>query len=114
MAFPEHPASRHARLWGGPMDGATVFLGSGDLPDRVGMHRTADDRLVPIRGSGQLDMLTAAHVEVYEHATSGMLRGLRLILGRPRSAIRLVPAVEDLRCLYVHRDLATRWLAHPQ
>ena len=55
----------HAELWAGPEDGTTVWMPPGELPDRVGVHRTADGKAVTIRG-GILDrMVTPGHIAVY-------------------------------------------------
>lgn len=105
--------TRHAQLWGGPMDGASVFIGDGPMPPRVGMHRTVDDKLVPIRGSGQLDLLAVAqHVQVYERVTLPLMHAWRAQVG---DVVRLFDAsgctsLEDVP-VYVHRELVTRWLA---
>lgn len=113
--------ARHALLWGGPMDGASVFMGQGPLPARVGMHRTADDHLVPIRTralQGELDAELVdryAHVQLYERVTIDVLRAWRARVGD--TARLFDPAgyreLEDVP-LYVHRDLVTRWLAQGQ
>lgn len=109
---------RHVQLWGGPMDGATVFVGDGELPARVGMHRTADDYLVPIRTralQGPLEGDLAAmytHVQVYEHVTIDVLRAWRAQVGS--RAVLFDTAgrqrLEDVP-VYVHRELVTRWLS---
>lgn len=97
---------RHVQLWGGPMDGAAVFVGDGDLPARVGMHRTADDALVPIRGSAQLNMpVVAQHVQVYERA--GLSTCAIIAVGLSPWLARLDEHVP----VYVHRELITRWIA---
>lgn len=110
--------ARHAQLWGGPMDGADVFLGDGPLPQRIGMHETVDGYLVPIRTralQGELTEEVAAryqHVQLYERVTIDVLRGWRLAAG---GRARLFDPTGYQRLddvpVYVHADLATRWLA---
>jgi hypothetical protein len=56
----------HAELWGGPEDGALVWVPQ-LLPDLLGVHRMQDGTLIPIRDQRQL-MLEHAHVSVYRHA----------------------------------------------
>ncbi len=99
--------TRYAALWGGPEDGETVWLGDGDLPPRVGVHRTAAGQLVPIRSRAlYLGLpLIADHVTVYERATIDV----------QRAALYVLPAVlpwttGDVE-LYLWRELVTRWLA---
>lgn len=108
--------ARHAQLWGGPMDGASVFMGDGELPPRVGMHLTAAGHLVPIRTRAlQQDLADPttrlyAHVQVYEHVTVGVLKAWRAAVGD--RAVLFDPAgqqrLEDVP-VYVHRELVTRW-----
>jgi hypothetical protein len=103
--------TRWGQLWGGPMDGERVFLGDGDLPARVGMHRTADGALVPIRSRAMADG-QHQHVDVYERVTLDVLKAWRAQVG---DTARLFDAagyqrLEDVP-LYVYRDVVTRWLA---
>lgn len=49
-------------LWGGPHDGERVWCPPGDLPDVIGVHRTADGAVVPVR-SATARMLP--HVQTY-------------------------------------------------
>jgi len=92
------PAGMCVQLWGGPEDGATVYVPPGPAPLLVGVHRMADGALVPIRGRS-LDR-ELAHVQVYERAHPAWVRlllpGWRRGYGRP---------------LYVHRELLERWTA---
>ena len=104
--------TRWAQLWGGPMDGERVFLGDGDQPARLGMHRTADGALVPIRSRAlTLGMpLVADHVAVYERATVDVLRACRAATGTAFPAW-----LDDTEAAtYVWRDALTRWLAAGQ
>lgn len=96
-----------AELWGGPEDGAQVWMPPGELPRLVGVHRTADGALVPIRGRGVLDTETP-HVCVYERATLDVLQAWHTACGHYLSQ------PDELPPLYVHRDLVTRWTAHGQ
>jgi hypothetical protein len=99
--------TRYAHLWAGPMDGEDVWLGDGDLPSRVGMHRTADGALVPIRSRAlMLDLpLIADHVTVYERATTDVVRACRDATGVVHSSW-----LED-GSTYVWRQAVDRWLA---
>jgi hypothetical protein len=97
---------RQAELWGGPEDGARVWMPPGELPRLVGVHRTADGALVPIRGR-QLN-LERAHVCVYERAGIDVLRAWHAACGP------WLNQPDQLPPLYVHRDLVTRWLARGQ
>jgi hypothetical protein len=77
-------AGQQLELWGGPFDGATLWCPPGELPDVVGMHRTADGALVPIRSATARLM---PHVESYR-------------LGEPAAALargRLVRYLHDSR-----------------
>lgn len=96
-----------ARLWGGPEDGATVWMPPGDLPARVGVLRTGTGLLVPIRGRGQLATAPEA-VAVYEHLTRGVLRTWCELMeaGSAWQWVRL-----DEPVVYVWRELVTRWAA---
>lgn len=111
---------RHALLWGGPEDGAAVWLPPGDPPARVGVHRTGDGALVPVRGRALLHEAAghpaAGHLQVYERATVGVLRAAYTALrGRPPAAGYRGPPmmVETDGLLYVWRELVTRWTAEP-
>lgn len=95
---------RQVELWGGPEDGALVWMPPGDLPRLVGVHRTQDGALIPIRGR-QLN-LELAHVLVYERATIDVLRAWHSHCGPYASQPDSLPP------LYVHRDLVTRWTTH--
>lgn len=100
----------HVQLWGGPEDGATLWVPVGELPRLVGVHRTEDGALVPIRGRSL--NLELAHVTVYEHVHLHLLHCWRERVG---DRVRLfdpgrVQRLEDVP-LYVHRDLVTRWTA---
>lgn len=44
-------AGHLVELWGGPFDGTQVWCPPGELPDVVGMHRTADGTVVPVRAA---------------------------------------------------------------
>lgn len=55
-------AGHLVELYGGALDGDRLWLPPGDLPDVIGVHRTADGAAVPIR-SATLRMLP--HVEAY-------------------------------------------------
>ena len=94
--------TRSVQLWGGSMDGAVVFMGDGPLPARVGMHRTGDGALVPIRGAALLAG-EHAHVAVYERAA---VSAYRAACGDWCVTGALLDGV-----LYVHRDVLTRWTA---
>jgi hypothetical protein len=97
---------RHVQLWGGPEDGATVFMDGADLPARVGVHRTRDGYLIPIR-SRALNLglpLVADHVAVYEHAQPAMPVPCRTLAAGLR-------ALDDQAPLYLWRELVTRWAA---
>lgn len=37
-------------LWGGPHDGDAVWVPPGELPDVIGVHRTTDGKVTPVRG----------------------------------------------------------------
>jgi hypothetical protein len=105
---------RHVQLWGGPEDGAVVFMDGGDLPPRVGTHRTAAGHLVPIR-SRALNLglpLVADHVAVYEHVTLDVLRLWRAAVGEKARLFDPAghSALEDVP-LYVWRELVTHWTA---
>lgn len=99
--------ARYAVLWGGPEDGERVWLGTGDLPPRVGVHRTGDGALVPIRSRALLQgqPMVADHVTVYERATIDV----------QRAWLDLLPAALSWEtadgAVYVWRELVTRWLA---
>jgi hypothetical protein len=99
--------TRWAQLWAGPMDGQAVFLGDGELPARVGMHRTADGALVPIRSRALLAglPLAAGQVAVYERATVDVVRACRDATGVVHASW-----LED-GSTYVYREVVTRWLA---
>lgn len=99
---------RQAQLWGGPEDGASLYVPPGDLPRRIGAHRTADGALVPIRGAALLHE-NPGHIQVYEHVTVELLRAW------PGYRERIASGTGDVADLplYVHRDLVTRWLAAP-
>jgi hypothetical protein len=101
---------RIAQLWGGPEDGETLWVPPGDLPRLVGVHRTYAGVLVPIRGRGVLER-NLEHVCVYEHVTPQLFRAWCAVLGRDDSHWEQVSPEEPL---YVHRDLATRWLTQEQ
>ena len=94
---------RQAQLWGGREDGATVYLPPGELPRQIGVHRTADGQLVPIRARSVLYQ-ELAHVAVYEHVTVELARP---VFGQWSCTPALVDGL-----LYVPRELATRWAAH--
>jgi hypothetical protein len=97
---------RYVQLWGGPMDGEHVWMPRGELPARIGMHRTARDELVVIRGRAILNMpLTPAHLDVYEHAPVPLWRSV----WGDWTCVGALPA----GLLYVHADLITRWAARP-
>lgn len=99
---------QHAQLWGGPEDGATLYVPPGELPALIGAHRTLDGALVPIRGRAL--HVELEHVEVYERATEAVMRSaLRAGGGR-----YWVPVVHPSLPLYVHRDLVTRWTTQGQ
>lgn len=100
-------AARHALLWGGPEDGAAVHLPAGDTPPRVGVHRTPDGALVPIRGRALTLEEPGEHIDVYERATVGMLRRWPVSLRR-----RWLNAEPEV-VLYIHGALVTRWTAQP-
>jgi hypothetical protein len=108
-------AGRHVQLWGGPEDGATVWMDGGQLPPRVGAHRTAAGHLVPIRTRALLVCPDAGSVAVYEHVTLDVLRLWRAAVGA--HARLFDPAghqeLADVP-LYVHRELVTRWAAQDQ
>lgn len=55
-------AGHLVELWGGPFDGDKVWCPPGDLPDAIGVHRTVDGAVVPIR-SATARLLP--HVETY-------------------------------------------------
>lgn len=101
---------RHVRLWGGPEDGAHLYVPERELPRLVGVHRLQDGPLVPIRGGAlRLEM---AQVLVYEHVHLQLLQRWRQLAGE---RVRLFDPgpyqqLEDVP-LYVHRELVTRWLA---
>jgi hypothetical protein len=105
---------RHAELWGGPMDGASVFMGDGELPARVGMHRTADGQLVPIRTRALVQLQhSPEHVQVYERATVDVLRAFRVLMGGSRGAVGPLNTLQGVP-LYVHRELVIRWQTRGQ
>lgn len=99
--------TRYAQLWAGPEDGEAVWLGDADLPPRVGVHRTADGALVPIRSRAlMLDLpLIADHVQVYERATVQVVRACRDATGVVHASW-----LED-GSTYVWRQVVDRWLA---
>lgn len=104
---------QHVLLWGGPEDGAQLWVPPGELPQLVGAHRTLDGALVPIRGRALHAELE--HVAVYEHLTLELLTAWRSVAGvrgrllDPGGHLHL----EDVP-LYVYRELATRWLTQGQ
>jgi hypothetical protein len=95
---------RHVLLWGGPEDGAVVWVDGGDLPARIGTARTAGGALVPIRSRALLASPDAGHVQVYERATAAIRERMLAHAGG-----RLDVSLSGH--LYVHRDLVTRWAA---
>lgn len=97
---------RDARLWGGPEDGATVWMPPGDLPARVGVIRDGAGLLVPLRGAGQL-ATPDPQVAVYEHLTRGVLRAWCGLMG----AGGWESAGLDEPPTYIWRELVTRWTA---
>jgi hypothetical protein len=104
--------ARYAQLWGGPEDGARLWMPPGDLPARVGTHRNQRGELVPIRGRALL--LELEHLPVYEHLTLPTLRLWRDVVGQrgrlfdPAGCQQL----EDV-LLYLWAPLVTRWAARP-
>lgn len=99
------PTGRHAQLWGGPEDGATVWLDGADLPARVGVHRTADGVLVPIRTRALLMHADAGHVAVYERAVA-------LTAVPTLTMAQALRTIAQTGPLYLHRELVTRWAAN--
>ena len=100
---------RMVELWGGPEDGERVWVPPGDLPQLVGVHRTWAGVLVPIRGA--VLQRNSDHVAVYEHVTPDLFRAWCAVLKRDDA--QWVPVPPDT-LLYVHRDLAVRWLTTGQ
>ena len=45
------PAGHHVTLWGGPHDGAQLWLPPGELPELLGVQRGQDGQLYPLRSS---------------------------------------------------------------
>lgn len=45
------PAGHLVELWGGPDDGATVWVPPGELPPVIGVHVTDDGTVVPVRSA---------------------------------------------------------------
>lgn len=45
------PAGHHVTLWGGPHDGAALWLPPGELPDLIGVQRAPDGQLHPLRSA---------------------------------------------------------------
>jgi hypothetical protein len=105
---------RMALLWGGPEDGGTVYVPPGDLPRLLGQHRDGRGQVVTIRGAGVLENAPDS-VAVYEHVTIDLLTAWRSVVGARGRLFD--PAghrqLEDVP-LYVHRELATRWLTQGQ
>lgn len=68
---------QQVELYGGPFDGGSVWCPPGELPDVVGVHRTADGALVPIR-SATVRLLP--HVESYRlgEPAAALARGGRV------------------------------------
>lgn len=95
---------RHATLWGGPEDGASVLLPPGELPARIGVHRTADGLLVPIRGRALV--LEVPGLPVYERGSRALLRQRAKVMGLACYA-GPDPAVP----VYLWAPLVTRWAA---
>lgn len=56
-------AGHLVELWGGPHDGATVWCPPGELPRVIGVHRTEDGTVVPVR-SALVGMLPGVDVYV--------------------------------------------------
>lgn len=44
-------AGHQVELWGGPYDGDRVWCPPGELPPVIGVHRTDDGALVPVRSA---------------------------------------------------------------
>lgn len=57
-------AGHLVELWGGPHDGATVWLPPGPLPDLIGVQAADDGALLPVR-SATVRLLLAQHVDSY-------------------------------------------------
>jgi hypothetical protein len=91
--------ARYAQLWGGPEDGARLWMPPGDLPARVGAHRTARGELVPIRGRALV--LELDHLPVYERARAAQVTVLGTVVN-----------LEDPEApVYLWAPLVTRWAA---
>ena len=58
-------------LWGGPLDGGTVYLPPGELPATVCVHTTRRGELVGIRGRVVPGMERLPLYEQTTHATTG-------------------------------------------
>lgn len=80
------PAGHLVELWGGPDDGARVWCPPGDLPPVIGVARTGQGTLVPVRSATA--RLLAGCVGRYllsETATETPPRPARYVYdGRPR------------------------------
>jgi len=85
-------------LWAGPEDGASVYVPPGELPPRLGIHRTQRGELVSIRGRALV--LELPHLPVYQRCP-------HLRPDRVHSSGMPAP-------LYVYGPVADRWTAgHP-
>jgi hypothetical protein len=93
--------TRYAQLWGGPEDGARLWMPPGDLPARVGAHRTARGELVPIRGHALV--MELEHLPVYERLTA--------VLAHHFPAADPAVLLEPDAPVYLWAPLVTRWAA---
>lgn len=97
---------RPVQLWGGPEDGATVMLPPGELPARIGVHRTAHGDLVPIRGRALV--LELPTLPLYEQVNPVSYRHWCAVLERDDSRY---PHVRPDEPLYLWAQLPARWAA---
>jgi hypothetical protein len=78
----------HAELWGGPEDGELVWVPA-VLPYLIGVVRTDDGALVPVRDLRQLQ-IEREHVAVYVHdpeREQGRVRPVYRYRSRPPSQV---------------------------
>lgn len=92
-------------LWGGPEDGADLYMPPGELPERLGVHRTRRGELVGVRGHALHGPLEA--LPLYSQVRTGQVAGTGL-------AWLTWTAGDARHPVYVHAELLQRWTAsHP-